>query len=296
MSASLIVLIPVVLLGVVAALCFVGCGFSSTGDITPGPYETAVSNSDPGTLIAFWQLNDRPPTGTAFDVAPKQPPLLAFNGTYVGNVLQNQTGIVPSDLVDTAWSSALFGGGFVQVGFQPELNPNDSFSIECWVQVASTPSPAAVMVVVASNDPTDPNNLTGYQLHATAELTWAASIGLGPGPGSQFLIAKPMMGSPPTVKIGVPQYLVATFESKTGILTLFVDGDMSAQAPIMAPMPPFSPAVMPTPFAIGALSTAGSQQAQQPFSGKIQDVAFYSVALASGTIKDRFNTGSTPPG
>src|SRR5262249_10250750 len=97
--------------------------------------------------------------------------------------------------------------------------------------------------------------------------------------GLQFLIAKPPVGSPPTVKVGVPQFLVATFDSTTGTLKLFVDGDISAQAPITAPLPPFSPATMPTPFSIGDLSTAGSQQAQFPFSGKIQDVAFYSVAL-----------------
>jgi Concanavalin A-like lectin/glucanases superfamily len=292
MSASLIVLIPLVLLGLVTALAFVGCGFSSSGG-QPVPleslYQSAVLNT--ANLIAFWPLGEKSPGTKALDIAPKQAPLTAFDGTYMGSVTLNQTGIVPGDVTDTLAPCPSFNGGFVQVGFQPQLNPDGSFSIEAWVQVESVPSPAAVMVVVASNDPTDPNSLTGYQLHATAELTWAASVGLGPGPGSQFFIVKPDAGSPPTVKLGVPQYLVATFDSKTGTLTLFVDGQLSAQRSITAPMLPFSPAIMPTPFSIGALSTAGLTQSQSPFNGKIQDVAFYGAALDTQTISTHFQFG-----
>jgi concanavalin A-like lectin/glucanase superfamily protein len=293
MSASLIVLIPVVLLGLVTALCFVGCVLNTHGFGNVGPYQDAVSKTS--SLIAFWHLSDLQQTTAAFDSAPKQPPLTPFTGTYVGNVFPGQMGIIPSDLVDTTQTCASFGGGFVQVNdFHPELNPQTSFSVECWVQVASIPSPPAVMMVVSSDDF---NAVTGYQLHATLENTWGAAIGLGPGPNAQFLIAKPPMGSPPTVVAGVTTYLVATFDSTTNTLSVFVDGQLSAQK-IIDPttMPPFAPSVMPTPFTIGALSTTGSQQAQFPFSGKIQDVAFYGVALDPGVIQSRFMIGSTPPG
>jgi Concanavalin A-like lectin/glucanases superfamily len=286
MSASLIVLIPLVLLGLVTALCFVGCTLSriATGPDL-GPYQNALLMN--GDLVAFWPLDDasetptNPVGATAADIGPNK-----FNGTYNGSTVNVQRpGIVPGDTGPFTFC-AFFNGGFVQVGFHPEVNPNGSFSIEAWVQVENMPNPPAVMVVAASNDAV---NFTGYQLHATAENTWAASVGLSPGPGSQFLIAKPPMGSAPTVVPGVPTYLVATFDGNT--LQLFVNGQPSAQNSIMAGMPSFAPATSPTIFSIGALGPDGAQ----PFNGEIQDVAFYGTALDQGTIMNHFNLGMGLP-
>jgi hypothetical protein len=75
MNASLIVLVPVVLLGLVAALCFVGCGLHTHGLALLGPYQDGVRN-DPD-FVACWPLNDQSdlpvdnPAGTrAIDIGP----------------------------------------------------------------------------------------------------------------------------------------------------------------------------------------------------------------------------------
>jgi concanavalin A-like lectin/glucanase superfamily protein len=297
MSASLIVLIPVVLLGLVTFLCFTGCVLHTHGQGEGfGPYQDAILKTS--NLVAFWPLDDQPSPDVAqpeaVDIAPKQAPLNPFTGLYTGpdgSFTLNHTGIVVGDVSNGLTPCAAFNGGFVQVGFQPDLNPLTSFSIEAWAQPEQPTGD--VMMVVASDDL---NAFTGYQLHATAENTWAAAIALGPGPGQTFLIAKPPVGSPPNISFGVPTHLVATFDSTSGTLTLFVNGQMSVQRTITPPMPQFAPSILPTPFSIGALSAADSQQAQFPFSGEIQDVAFYNAALTSDVIMQHFTAGITSPG
>jgi hypothetical protein len=231
-------------------------------------------------FVACWPLNDKIGSATAHDIGPN-----GFDGNVVGAVAFGQTSIVPGDMPNGAASHcASFTGGFAQVKFQPLLNPM-SFSVEAWVQPES--ATGTVMMVVASDDL---NAFVGYQLHASVENTWAAAVALGPGPAQQFIIAKPPTGSPPNVIPGTPNYLVATFDG--GTLQVFVDGQPSASATLdKNTMPPFAPSVSPTPFAIGALTTAGSTAAQFPFNGEIQDVAFYNGVLSTTDISNHFSTG-----
>jgi hypothetical protein len=76
MSASLIVLIPLVLLGLVTALCFVGC--AQVIGLQPWQsrsYQSTVSG-DPN-MVALWPLNDVPPSTTALATPP------SFSGNYI---------------------------------------------------------------------------------------------------------------------------------------------------------------------------------------------------------------------
>jgi hypothetical protein len=286
MSASLMVLIPLVLLGLVSTLCFVGCAliYDYSGYTFQSEYQGKVVN-DPN-IVACWPLNDQTeapidPNGTpALDIGPHK-----INGVYnsptTGAVKLNQTQIVPGDEMSAC---AFFNGGFVQVGFDNRLNPATSFSIEAWVQPEWKLTDTGMVRIVVASD--DSSKFRGYQLHATAENHWAASIGTG----SQFVIAKPDAASPTSVKPGVPNYLVATFDAMTNTLSIFVNGSPSAQATI--PMgQSFAPAVTPTPLSI-AMGDTGTGKPQSPFNGEIQDVAFYKAALDQMTISQHFNLGS----
>jgi len=294
MSASLMVLIPLVLLGLVTASCFVGCagviGIDPWQDPetppTPSPYQSAISGHP--DIVAFWPLNDQTenpddPTGTAaVDIGPNKINL-KYAAPTAGSLKLQETQIVPGD---TGSACALFDGGFANGGFDSRLNPSTSFSIEVWVQPEwKLTDKGVVRIVLASNDP---NGFMGYQLHATSENHWAASVGTG----KQFVIAKPDAMDPATVKPGEPNYLVATFNAVTGTLSLYVNDN----PPIQATLPmgqSFSAAGMPIQFSIGILFDTGPDMApQSPFKGEIQDVAFYQAVLTQGTITSHFNLGS----
>lgn len=123
MSALLFVFIPMVLLGLVATLCFVGCAliYDYSGYTELSSYQSTVT-TDPN-VVAFWPLNDAKGSMNAADIAPKQPPLMAFNGTYTGAATPGQTAIVTAD---TGSNCAFFSGGFVNVDFHQELNTSSS--------------------------------------------------------------------------------------------------------------------------------------------------------------------------
>jgi hypothetical protein len=166
MSASMIVLIPVVLLGVAGALCFVGCVLNTHG-FGPnfGTYENFVFNYK--NVIACWPLSDTVQNlPTATNIINAQ-----FNGTYPGgpmgpnSFMIQQTGIVFGDVNNGLTPCAFFNGGFVTVGFQQALNPA-AFTLEAWVKPAS--GPTGVQRVVAASANTDqsanPTANAGYAL------------------------------------------------------------------------------------------------------------------------------------
>ena len=151
MSATLIVLIPLVLLGLVGTLCFVGCVLPISGLPSPpsplGPYQgdTILAESK---IVAFYPLNDTlpvpapppPAMPTARDLVTTPGP---FNGFYnsapsvpydpmnqsaaaPGTFALAQPGLVPGDVpqnASTRSACAAFNGGFVSVAFNAALNP-----------------------------------------------------------------------------------------------------------------------------------------------------------------------------
>src|SRR5437016_1815960 len=75
MSATLAVFVPLALLGLVAALGFVGCSFHGHGTVTPfSDYQGTVKNT--AGLVAFWPLNET--AGTIASDAAGQ----GHDGTY----------------------------------------------------------------------------------------------------------------------------------------------------------------------------------------------------------------------
>jgi hypothetical protein len=305
MSASLIVLIPVGLLCLVTALCFVGCGLQ-TGGIPakdPGPYQDAIAK-DPN-LVAYWPLDDQMPTDNsppvAQDTAVHPPGQNPFNGTYTGDVHLQQPGIVPGDNdAHDPTPCALFDvGGRVEVPFHAELNAAP-FTLECWVQPAWVASDKNIHAVVVTTN-LDPTANSGYALFCDDTNVWNASIGLGPGANPGFKTTTPAATSQPVMP-GSNQvfYLALTFDGKN-VLNLFVSQAGPAQTFNMTPYAQltlasgdnFAPSGGSLPLFIGMGRPDLPASMQYPFIGKIQDVAFYSFPLSAPQLQAHFNLGNT---
>lgn len=302
MSASLIILIPVVLLGLVTALCFVGCGLSTHGlGEGYGPYHDGIRNTS--NLVAFWPLDDQPSPDVsqpeATDIAPKQAPLTPFTGFYTGpagSFTLGNTGIVTGDVDNGLTPCASFNGGFVNVDFHKELNPAQ-FTLECWVKpnwtAADAQVPRAVLVSFNSAG-------AGYSLFANPNNFWQVQIGTG---GGNFASATATDGIALSAdpSLNPVTYLAATYDGTT--LSLFVG--VAEASPNVTPSQPTTTSFVPeqsmaspstaTPLFIG-MGRPDTPNGMFPFNGFIQDVAIYNTALDPGTIQKHFALGSVPPG
>jgi hypothetical protein len=220
MSTSLIVLLPVILLGLVSLLCFVGCAFQTHG---LGPTFTQYSSTtvlgNPA-VVAYWPLLEASDSLPATDLTPNPD-----NGQYIdpstlptiypwpdysisnppgpnilsaaapGSISFAQPGIVAGDFgtndTDSNSSAAspclVVNGGYVNVPFASKINPATSFTLEAWVRVDWTKNdPSAWRAVL---DARTLNPCTGFALLATADdnspgvYHWSVVIGNG-GMGS----------------------------------------------------------------------------------------------------------------
>jgi Concanavalin A-like lectin/glucanases superfamily len=289
MSVSLIVIIPLVLVGLVGTLCFVGCVFPTGGlPFKEGPYAGPILND--ANLVAFWPLDDVPPSTTAL-ATPTQ-----FNGQYLAGPQSssaptlNQPGIVPGDVAlgaAKANTCALFNGGLVSVGFAQALNP-PIFTLECWVQPKWTAGDPQLRraVLVSADTPMG----AGYALFANQDNFWEIDIGT---PGQNFFSLK----SQQPINLNATNYLAVTYDGS--LLTLFVGtvggvltsvsdtptGTFVAEQPAMGTSPSTT---TPLFIGMGRPDTAGLF----PFNGFIQDVAVYSTALGIPTINTHFANGA----
>lgn len=283
MSASLVVLAPIILLGLVTALCFVGC-YTDVQVSDFGEYEGTILGTP--NLVAFWPLDDT--SGTiAVDRGPNN-----FNGGYIaatGAITLNQPGIVAGDKVNNKQSPCiLVDGGFVEVLYQAALNPQPPFTLEAWVVANWTASdPPAVRTVVES---AVPPNAQGFDLFATSDNYWAAAVGTSSG----IVQARPAPGSNQTIMLNSVHFLVMTYDGAS--LTLWVDPVDIKAAPYaqvtQAPGTSFVPAPSPIPLYIGTGRPDLSTGPQNPFNGNIQDVAFYNAVLDLNTIVQHYVNGN----
>jgi hypothetical protein len=303
MSASLMVLIPVVVLGLVIALCFVGCVLNTHGyGPNFGPYENSVFNHN--NVIALWPLNDTEQNlPTCTNIINTQ-----FNGTYPdtpmgpNSFMIQQQGIVFGDVNNGLIPCALFNGSFVTVDFHQELNPA-TFTIEAWVKPSWTTADApAQRVVLASSNFTAG---AGYALFASTDNVWTAQIGIGSGNflTLTFDTAIPLTADKTTNPIN---YLAITFDGM--VLTLFVGtvfGTVGGMVSTTFDSKSSPPLIPPTQFLAEQMGTAsklfigmGRPDAggMFPFNGLIQDVAIYSPPLGAMQVQTNFNLGSTPLG
>ena len=283
MSATMVAVIPLALLGVVALLGFVGCFLDASGFPETSPYDKLVKGES--SLIAFWTLTE--PEGTlAIDEQG------GFNGTYSGTVTLNQPGLIPGDVEGGQQDpSALFNGGVVSVGFKQAVNVGAPFTVEAWVKPAWDKADTALRGVVVSNNKA---SAAGFGLFASTDNTWLFSLGMTPaaGPGTSIEV------KPPAETIidfsGDPIHVVVTM-SAAGVCTIFANTVPIAtmDTSTMGTYTPLTDGT--TPLFIGAgAPDQGASPPMFPFNGNIQCVALYSTDLPQTAIMQHFTIGKAP--
>jgi hypothetical protein len=216
MSASLAVLLPVILLGIVGVLCFVGCGLDETGTGAPPftKYSDTTVLANPA-VVGYWPLSETGDSLPAVDRTPgpnngqyKDPTTLPaiypwpavsvpFGGPATtvpsaaasGSIAFAQPGIVSGDSIQPAndytkrTPCVVVNGCYVEVPFNPKFNPTTSFTVEAWVRVDWDKSPPYAWRFVL--DSRDFNPCTGFGILARPDDThpgvyhWQAITGNG---------------------------------------------------------------------------------------------------------------------
>lgn len=282
MSASMMILVPLLSLVLVMSLCFVGCALPFyVADFTH--YDSIVLGTP--NLVAFWPLDDAAGT-TAADAG-----IYHYDGQYQGNCALGQPGIVKGSQIaggdfEFPDPCVLFFGGKVSVPFQPLLNFPGPFTIEAWVKPSSTVTEPQTRVVVAS---ANLEESAGFALFATPDNFWEAQVGIGMGMAN-FLSAK--AGNDQPIALGTTSYLAMTFDGTT--LNLYVNPVLPFVATATATIPPNAVYIpvgktqAPLFIGMGRPDVGG----MFPFSGWIQAVAIYNRALDHKTIFDHHMIGS----
>lgn len=284
MHNATLLLAPLLIIGIVALLGFVGCTedfdeLGAGGGEVPGiwtpptcdtPYRDEVLADGP---IAYWRLVDADLTQEAADEIPPPP---GYPGTFnlTAELDPTQQSL---NLSDPTVHSIFFDGGYVAVDVagHPELAPA-AFTIEAlvvaeWDHDAGDPS--AVRVVASSHDS---GANTGWVLYATTDDYWQGQV----WDGVQSHLT-------PKRKIflnGKTNHLALTCD-QNGVLRLYVDSQ---------PLPPvvvagFAPNTT-QPICIGA-GTA-EVPPSNPFKGRIQEVTLYTFALSKTRTGEHYCANS----
>jgi hypothetical protein len=261
MSTSLIVLIPVVLLGIVSTLCFVGCLLDS------GPFGSPFTEYTTKTIllnsrcIAYWPLKeiaDSIPaselisnnTGAYIDPTTAKPDTIypwpeysvpngansdVLSAAAPGTIMLGQPGIVIGDVVAPVTSPTppacmVVNGCYVEVPWNAKFVPTGSFTVEAWVRpdwTADDPHAWRFVLDMREQMPVT----TGFGIYAQADDTapglyrWAAIIGDG---SSKFMFLDNAEAAvtlrDPAGAAGTTVYLTLTYNSASQTLTLFVNG------------------------------------------------------------------------
>lgn len=323
MTATLLVVVPVVLLLLIGTFCFVGCTLDTTGfglGFVQYSDLDVILNPD---CVAYWQLADSPGQTTALDVVGKahgDP----HNGTYknVNNVSGADAGLFPIPDFNPSATTHSAGapgtqtigapgivtgdtvpphdpknpksatcmqtdGGFVTVEANATCNP-PVFTIECWVKPEwSENDPPADRRIIDSTD-VAPASRFGYAMGVNGEGKWSALLGSSSGMFVEVVAEK--------AELNVATHFVLTFDGE--FAGLFVNGTRIGVGTQVLGFAPNT--VRPIVIGVGgpflAPRTAGAVEPPPlfpflPFKGKIQDVAIYKAVLDDTTIMNHSEHG-----
>jgi hypothetical protein len=219
MSMSLVVLLPLILLGIVGTLCFVGCRFDTSGLL---PAFTAYTNTirADSNCIGYWPLKEATDaipaaelisnnTGMYIDKNTAKPgtvyPWPAYNvanganpdvlsaaaagADMMGTIQFAQPTIVTGDVDPVPGDPAppacmVVNGSYVEVAWKDKFIPKTTFTVEAWVRVDWTANdPHAYRAVLDMRERTPIT--TGFAIFAKADdnapgvYRWAAALGDG---------------------------------------------------------------------------------------------------------------------
>jgi hypothetical protein len=332
MSTSLIILIPVMLLGIVGLLCFVGCvlpEYTLAPPFTSYSATTILAHSP--DCIAYWPLKEAKDTDPASELisnnkgnyidpttAPTLYPWPAYslpNGSgpdvqsaaAPGEIQLGQPTIVAGD-VDlrpgdpVPWACMVVNGAYVEVPWNDKFIPKTSFTVEAWARVDWTADDPLAWRFVLDSREFSPA-ATGFGIFAQADdnqpgvYRWAAVLGIG-SDGFAFVESDELTITlrDPAAAAGTTFYIAVTYDAPSQTLSLFVNGQQQGQVTGVAYAPNTT-----QPLWIGAASPYVPRRPQPdgvagsplfPFVGAIQDVAIYQAVLATGAILTHFHNGN----
>ena len=317
MSASLIVLIPVILLGIVGLFCFVGCILDTTGlpndNFTSYTGTTILPNR---AIIAYWPLKE------GLDTAPAVEMISGNNGKYIdpntvpantiypwlpytipnganpdvlsaigtGTISWETPGIVVGDVDllpndSVAPACMVVNGAYVEALWNDKFIPKTAFTVEAWVRVdwtgdeAIDPHAFRFVLDMREFNPTT----AGFALCAKAVddqpgvYQWRGIIGDG---STAFIFAD---SDELTITLRDPAVSAGTtvylaLTFNGQTLTLFVDAVQQAQVPMVGYAPNMT---QPLWIGAGAPYVARRPQPQQP-----PDVAASPLFPFVGAIQD----------
>jgi Concanavalin A-like lectin/glucanases superfamily len=306
MSDALLLLVPLVVLPIVVLLAFTGCGgfLPHSGDDTattpedgdgpsPGPGGGALGPvpTDPGSttvvvvpppyadqvvghpdLIAFWRLDETAGL-TAVDRTGRHDGTYADDGVDLGE----PGALAPRD----ANPAAAFDGdkGEVVVEIDADLAPPMSFTVELWAKPAAGATGGADALF--SSLDSSGGGTRGLELRVLRQATpeFEATVGAG----SLQTVAGP--ATPPATAAGW-WHVVLSYDGSggagSGKAVVYVNGTAGAVLSTGA----YAPNTTRDLF-------IATSEAQQRFTGVLDEVAFYRVALDATTIAGHFTAATT---
>jgi Concanavalin A-like lectin/glucanases superfamily len=266
MSASLIVLLPVILLGIVSSLCFVGCVLQTGGLGGATNYSLGTVLPTPG-IVAYWpldEIDDNQSDGksnnhAAFDHTPDP-----SNGGYIDpntssalypwpeysipqasgpavvsagapGSIQFGPGIVPGDIAppfnnpNVRTTCPAVNGCFVSVPFAKKINPPAPFTLEAWVRSDwGIPPPPNLLPWRAVLDARTFNPCTGFAIVAMpmSDQPRVYQWAAIVGNGGNGDAGFSTVPSTAPIALGSTDYLAVTYDGQ--MLKLFVNAAQPA--------------------------------------------------------------------
>jgi Concanavalin A-like lectin/glucanases superfamily len=240
-------LIPFAAAALVVALVFVGCGLDVEGTWVALSYHDTLQAGH--HLMAYWRLGES--TGDAVDEVNNH------NGKYLGSgVTRGVPGLIDGDQ-DKA---ASFDGanGYVEVPFNPDLNPAPYFSVEAWVKLTGRHN--TFRSIVTSRDVAGGKRF-GFMLYAGDNEHWQAWVGAGNAWRS-------VLGE--TVRYNERQHVMMTYDGTLRLYVDYIDNTTDTKFKLVTPYLPNAS----KPLRIGAGATELATP-QFYFPGVIDEVSVH---------------------
>ena len=166
---------------------------------------------------------------------------------------------------NTGGAAEFDGSDGLHVPYAPELNPEESFSITAWANIADS---LDYSTVVSSRSHTD-SMVHGFTIYNSAAGNWEFWTGAG-GPVGAWQIA-----SGPPADFDTWTHLAVTYDAQTDTKTLYVDGQEEATGQGYVANPDF-------PLHIGVGNDTGDAYR---FIGMIDDVSLWDEVLSESDIQ-----------
>ncbi|SPE63360.1 exported hypothetical protein [Verrucomicrobia bacterium] len=273
--------------------------FASTAAVSVrADYPSLVLSNSP---VAYWRFNETTPSPQPPVVSNVAPALGATGTGYiVDDVTLGQPGIVGNcALFDNAADTVGNCGSRIDVPFQPAINPNAPWTVECWVKPRSVLGPsgdANGLCPVSSMEPYfhGGGNRSGWLFYCGASGKWQMRIG---GVNSYVGVVGPVSSSP--AQVGVWQHIAGVFDGVT--VTLYINGVSVGSAtagPGFKPDgfsslriggSPFNGGLGGTPYT----SNLGLYAGNRGWDGWVDEVAVFATALSSNTLFAHYSAATT---